>query len=154
QPGPGRTGGSNSVTGKAEKMSAATRLVQLVEGAGVELFHNVEHAAYARVPCGTHHEVWAVRSTGFRRWLSHRYYSEGGRTAGGQAVQDAIGAIEGKATFEGPEMTVNVRLAEHAGRVYLDLGNPSWEVVEIDAQGWRVRQDVPVRFRRPKGLLP
>jgi hypothetical protein len=139
---------------KPERKSAATRLVELVEAAGVELFHTVENAAFARVPCDTHIEVWAVRSAGFKRWLTHRFYGAEGRTAGAQAVQDALAAVEGKASFDGPEIAVHVRLAEHGGRIYLDLANPEWEVVEIGVDGWRVLPEVPVRFRRRNGMLP
>ena len=44
-------------------------------------------------------------------------------------------------------------MAEHAGATYLDLADPAWRAVEVDARGWRVVENPPVRFRRPKGLL-
>jgi hypothetical protein len=47
-----------------------------------------------------------------------------------------------------------VRVAGHAGRVYLDLANERWQAVEVDAEGWRLVDEPPVRFRRPKGVLP
>jgi hypothetical protein len=47
-----------------------------------------------------------------------------------------------------------VRVAEHAGKVYLDLANDAWEAVEIDAEGWRPVADPPVKFRRPRGMRP
>ena len=42
----------------------------------------------------------------------------------------------------------------HDGKVYLDLCDADWRVVEIDAAGWRVVQNPPVRFRRAKAMLP
>src|SRR5262249_2043880 len=41
-----------------------------------------------------------------------------------------------------------------AGNVYLDLCDAKWRVVEIDAHGWRLISDAPVRFRRTPGMLP
>ena len=38
--------------------------------------------------------------------------------------------------------------------MYLDLTNAPWQVIEIDAAGWRVVSDPPVRFKRAKGMLP
>jgi hypothetical protein len=40
------------------------------------------------------------------------------------------------------------------GNLYLDLANDHWQAVEITASGWRVVDEVPVKFRRPKGMLP
>ena len=49
---------------------------------------------------------------------------------------------------------VNVRIAEHEGRIYLDLADQAWRAVEIGPEGWRVNAEPPVRFRRPTGMLP
>jgi putative DNA primase/helicase len=45
------------------------------------------------------------------------------------------------------------RIAEHDGRIYLDLGCPKWRTVEIDAMGWRVVDAAPVKFLRSRGML-
>ena len=68
-------------------------------------------------------------------------------------MQDALGILEAKATHDGQAYPVYVRVAECAGRVYLDLANERWEGVEITATGWRVVADPPVRFKRMKGML-
>jgi ABC-type protease/lipase transport system fused ATPase/permease subunit len=39
-------------------------------------------------------------------------------------------------------------------RVYLDLADEQWRVIEVDTNGWRVASDVPVRFLRPAGMMP
>ena len=45
-------------------------------------------------------------------------------------------------------------MAEHAGRLYLDLCDRAWRAVEIDAEGWRVVERPPARFRRTRGAQP
>src|ERR1700730_19316291 len=45
------------------------------------------------------------------------------------------------------------RFAEHAERLYLDLADEDWRVVEIGRDGWRVITSPPVRFRRSTGML-
>jgi hypothetical protein len=37
---------------------------------------------------------------------------------------------------------------------YLDLADEFWRCVEIDANGWRIADDPPVRFRRSAGMQP
>ncbi|MDP6607329.1 MAG: hypothetical protein QF664_13895 [Dehalococcoidia bacterium] len=61
--------------------------------------------------------------------------------------------LRARAVFDGPEHSVHVRVAEHEGNLYLDLGDPAWRAVEISAAGWRTVTDPPVHFRRPSGLL-
>ena len=57
------------------------------------------------------------------------------------------------ALYKGLEKPVFVRVAEHDGRIYIDLCNEKWQVVEVDAAGWRVIDHSPVMFRRAKAML-
>ena len=56
--------------------------------------------------------------------------------------------------IRGPERTVHIRTAEHAGHIYLDLADEHWRAIDIGPDGWRVIECPPVRFRRPAGMLP
>ena len=140
----------NSTEGRG-KRSQATMLVELAGDA--ELFHTPEGDAYATLSVESHEETWRLRSNGFRRWLARRFYEEKGGAPGSQAIQDALGVLEGKALYEGHECRVHVRLAEHDGTIYLDLCDEAWRVVEVTPGGWRVVTDYPVKFRRTKGML-
>ena len=62
--------------------------------------------------------------------------------------------IEAKAHFDAPERVVHIRVGGLDGRLYLDLGDETWRAVEIDATGWRVIDNPPVRFRRAAGMQP
>jgi DNA polymerase-1 len=140
---------------KAEKRpNQATQLVQLVAGPGIELFHNPDGDAYATLDLGTHQQTWPLRSVAFRDFLARRYYTEIGHVPNSQALTDATGVLSGRALYEGPTLPVAVRLGAHEDRIYLDLGNEQWQAVEIMATGWRVVANPPVRFRRPRGMLP
>jgi hypothetical protein len=46
------------------------------------------------------------------------------------------------------------RVAEHDGRIYLDLADKEWRAVQIGPDGWQVVTSPPVRFRRAAGMLP
>jgi DNA polymerase-1 len=133
--------------------SAATRLVQLVTEVGVELFHSPEPVAYATAAHEGHTETWPLKSAGFRRWLARLFYLSEGKAPSAEAVAAALGVLEGRALFEGAEHQVFVRLAGLEGRIYLDLGDPACRVVEIDATGWRILPESPVKLIRPRGLL-
>jgi hypothetical protein len=117
-----------------------------------ELFHDPNGEPFATIPVDGHRETWPLGSKGFKRWLARRYYDAEGKAPSAQALADAIGVLAGKAMFDGPPHPVRVRLAEHEGKVYLDLADDGWRAVEIDACGWRIVADPPVKFRRAAGM--
>jgi hypothetical protein len=118
------------------------------------LFHTSDWTAYADFVVNGHRETWPVRSKGFRRWLRHRYYRQAGGAPNADAMEAALGVIEAKAHYEGPEQPVAVRVAGLDSRFYIDLCSPSWQAIEIDERGWRIVDTPPVRFRRAPGMLP
>lgn len=139
---------------RGKRESTADVLVRLAIEAGTELWHTPDGEAYATVPVNGHRETHPVRGTGFRQWGMRLYYEKTGKAPYAQAVKDAIDTLEGRALFDGEEHTVHVRIAEVDGRVYIDLGDAAWRAVEVDASGWRIVAEPPVRFWRPSGLLP
>src|SRR5690606_33836669 len=49
---------------------------------------------------------------------------------------------------------VHLRVAEHEGAVYVDLGDEAGRVAEVRADGWDVRDAAPVMFRRTRAMRP
>ncbi len=47
-----------------------------------------------------------------------------------------------------------LRVAEHDGALYLDLGDETWRAVQITRDGWQLIDCPPVYFVRPGGMLP
>ena len=129
----------------------APMLIALATSA--ELFHTASGTAYADLLVDGHRETWPVRSARCRAWLRRLYFEATGDAPSAAALGSALNLLEARAQFEGPERAVHVRVAEHAGRIYLDLADPAWRAVEIGPQGWQVVAQPPVRFRRPAGML-
>jgi hypothetical protein len=119
-----------------------------------ELFHTAAGTAFADILVDGHRETWPIRSKRFRGWLRRRYYQATGSAASAAEIRSALDLFEARAQFDGPERAVHVRIAEHAGHIYLDLADEQWRAVEIGPDGWRVIGCPPVRFRRPAGMLP
>jgi hypothetical protein len=139
---------------KDARESAATQIVKLALAEGAELFHSVEGEAFATVPIDGRTETWPLKTKTVRRWLSRLFYLATEQAPGAQAIQDALGVLEGRALFDGLEHPVHVRVAAHDDKVYLDLADAAWHAVEIDEHGWRVVSDPPVKFKRARGMLP
>lgn len=143
---------ASSAHGQERGPSQATQLVDLA--ADAELFHTPDGEAWATICVEGHCEHWLLKNKSFRRWLARRYYNEEQKAPGSQAVQDALGVLEGRALFDGAEHLIFTRVAESRGAIYIDLCNDAWEAIEITAHGWQVIANPPVRFRRMKGMLP
>src|SRR5262249_22110992 len=122
--------------------------------AGVELWHTPDDEAYATLPAEAHHATYLIRSGRFRHWCNHLFYCTYEKAPGSQAWQDAMNVLEGQALHVGEECPIYVRLADFEDKVDLDLCNDQWQAVEIDADGWRIVDRAPVRFRRAKAMLP
>jgi hypothetical protein len=139
--------------GEDEKASFATRLVELATEDS-ELWHTPEEESYITFHRDGHKEHHRLKDRAVRLWLSSLFHRAEGRTPGSQAVQDALNVLEGKALFEGSEHPVYVRVAPYEDKVYVDLGQPGWECIEITSTGWEVVAEAPVKFQRPKTLGP
>jgi hypothetical protein len=119
-----------------------------------KLFHAPGGTGYADLVVGGHRESWPIRSKDFRRWLARRFWQVTRGAPSSEAFQSALNIIEAQAHFDAPERTVHVRVAGLDDKLYLDLGDAQWRAVEVNATGWRVISDPPVRFRRTSGMRP
>ena len=90
----------------------------------------------------------------FQLFLLRTYYRETGKSPGAQAIRATLELFEAKALFDGEESPINLRVANHRGKLYLDLCDRAWRAVEIDAEGWRIVDRPPPRFHRTRGSQP
>jgi hypothetical protein len=118
----------------------------------VALFHTPDGSGYADLDIDGHRETWPIRARGFRRWLARRFFEETGGAPSSEALQSALNVIEAKAHFDAPERQVHTRVGGLDRRLYLDLCDEAWRAIEIDATGWRIIDNPPVRFRRASGM--
>jgi hypothetical protein len=118
------------------------------------LFHTATGTAFIDIEIAGHRETWPVRGKQLRAWLRRRYYEQTGGALAGEAIRSMLDLLEARAQFDAPERTVHIRVAEHEGRIYLDLADKEWRAVEIGPDGWRIVGAPPVRFRRAAGMLP
>src|SRR5277367_2888089 len=134
--------------------SAADRLISLVLDSGIELFHDLDQHGWASIRIDGHFENRPVRSRPFQLFLLRSYYRDTGNSPGAQAIRTTLELFEAKALFDGEESPVNLRVANHRGKLYLDLCDRAWRAVEIDAEGWRIVDRPPPRFHRTRGSGP
>ena len=107
---------------------------------------------YASVAVDGHRECYRMKSERFNDWLSFAYFQQHGTAVSAQARADAknLLAFEARKCVE----DVFVRVGYSGDKVYIDLGSPEGDAIEVDASGWRIVPIPPVHFRRPETMLP
>ena len=121
-----------------------------------ELWHAHENGppqAFASFQRGDHTEHVELRTTAGRLWLGGLFYRETEEALSRPDTDGALDALEATAIHDGPCLPVHVRVADLGDRIFLDLADDAWRVVEVTAKGWQVipADQAPVRFRRPNG---
>ena len=133
-------------------MSSTDVLLNVATAA--RLFHASDGTGFADLTIDGHRETWPLRSKRFQAWLRQQYYERTWDAPSPAALNAVLNVLEAQAQFDGPQRKVSVRLAEQDGLIYLDLADEFWRCVEIGANGWRIAEDPPVRFRRSAGMQP
>ncbi len=134
------------------------KVVDEALSSGMELFTDIAGTiSYATVPLVT--GGWAtlpIRTNQFRKWLNNHYFKkQDGKVIGKTTLEDAVHAIDSIAAFSGKSYETFIRIGKLNDKIYYDLGDAAWRVVEIGAEGWHILDDEksPVKFiRTPKYL--
>lgn len=120
----------------------------------MELFSSPDGGCYATFKIDGRTQTHQIGTRAFESYLVRAFYEKEEKPPSDGALRQALGTYAAKARFDGVVQPVHVRVAGYENRVYLDLADDELRVIEIDARGWRLASDVPVRFLRPAGMQP
>ncbi len=135
-----------------QKKSQATLMVELAFKAGADLYHSADDAAFLDVNIGGHRETWGVKARFTRDWLIQLYFGATESAPNQDSLSAAMNVLAARARFDGPQRPVSLRTAAHDGNLYVDLCDDRWRALEISADGWKIIDVPPVRFRRRNGM--
>jgi hypothetical protein len=141
----------SSASSKSEKSAQRDQLLAI--GLKAELWHDPRGAPFASINQNGHIEHHPIDSGPFKNWLINAFLDQhNSRIAPtSTAVSEALGALMARAS-NGAKKETFVRVGGQADKVYFDLGNESWDAIEIDAEGWRVVPKAPVPMLRYSGM--
>jgi hypothetical protein len=129
--------------------SQADLLIKLIDSReGTVLFHDEQGDTYIAIQVSGHQEVWSTKSKNLKRWLASEFYKVKQKGLGSDAIRSALGVIEGRASFEGPQYKLNNRSAWSDEALWYDLTNEKWQSIKIDKNGWEIVDKPPILFRR------
>lgn len=139
-----------------KKESLATKLAKLARKNALELWHTPDGAAYITIFINGHkeHKRLHSRSASIKSWISRLGSDFLLETPTTTAINAVLMYLEGVAVYDGPEYEMYVRKAELDDKIFVDIGDPSWKAIEISKGGWQIIDNCPIKFRRPKSLMP
>lgn len=126
--------------------TAATRLTRIARER-YELLHDPAGEPFAVPVDGAKLVVMLRGARSLRVELAAAYLQLHDAPPSQQALADALAALEGLA-LAGPCRPLALRVAEHEGVLWLDLGDEQGRVVRVDESGWQVLAESPVLHRR------
>ena len=115
-------------------------------------FHNELGECFAKIKVKNHTQIWVIKSSGFKDWLGYEFYKLTNTGISNNAFKDALDTLSAKAKFDGVSQEVYLRVAQTKDRIYIDLCNDDWQVIEIDNQSWRILDTSPIAFIRNAGV--
>jgi hypothetical protein len=149
----GKQGGAKESNGaNALDGTVADNLVTLAHRNAI-FFSAEDGSTWVDVRIDGRRETWSLKSKGFKNWLVHGYYAATGRAPSPDALNQAMLTLDASARYDGPKQGVRVRTGAVGDSYYLDLADEHWRAVEINARGWHVISEPPIRFARPRGML-
>ena len=119
-----------------KNQSTAQTLIDLALSKAT-LWHDSEDESYASISVSAHEENYALKSKQFKRWLSGSLYRSSKIAANSQQLEQAIQVLEHEARL-GSEFVPTMRVAEFASKIYIDLCDDEWRVIEVSQFGWSV----------------
>ena len=155
-------GHDDTFSAASPKESQAAQLVRLATEHGTEFWCAPDGECYITFESladDRHLENHALRSTNAENFLRRLLYTKAGRSAKSHDIQDAQAEMMSICQFEGSVHQTAVRVAtgevDGERRIYLDLGSPTWEAVEIRPGQWSIiTPDMcPFRMVRSPGAL-
>ena len=121
---------------------------------GDDLFHDDCDRAYVTAMIRDVKETLPISSGLYQAKLRLAFTQMTGKILPNKVLRDVIEQLGSIAMLQRPEYLTAIRVAEHAGAVYIDLANKRRQIVKVTGAGWSIVDNAPVRFVRPFGLLP
>jgi hypothetical protein len=148
----------HSAATKPPRKKDPTQSSLIVRLAGTAELFRTAAGPHARYPVGPFFEVAPLPVSGaptsrIGEWLAATYFDRYGAVPQAPAITDAVNVLRAKAAH-GPVREIHHRIARHGGKIFIDLANDAYEVVEIAPDGWRLVVDPPVLFVRSPNAAP
>ena len=139
---------------KEKKENIAGVIINLCSEYGIELFCDEYKVPFARIPVRNHLEVYPIKDNDMKMWLTQIYFSSTGTPPSADNLSQVIGVLSARATFEGGQKKLGLRVSGDESAIWYDLANQDWQAVKIDKTGWSIEDKPDALFFRRANTSP
>ncbi|TSC88008.1 MAG: Uncharacterized protein G01um10147_239 [Microgenomates group bacterium Gr01-1014_7] len=129
---------------KEENESITKQVIKLVLESGAKLFHDQFNDSYL-APTGNGQLVFRLKSKQAKSWLSYLTWKYIGLSLSSHPLNSTILTLEAMACYEGPQISLAIRVAKEGEIIWYDLGG---KTIKITSEGWDIVEESPILFRR------
>jgi len=122
-------------------------LIELAINNSDELIHDQYDDAYVVIKKECGKKCIRLNSWKIKTWLGKLYYTSEKTGVSKETIQTAINTLAGLALYDGKEVFLWNRAAQHNNKIYYEIADEEAHVIEIDEEGWRIVSNPPVLFR-------
>jgi hypothetical protein len=142
---------SPATSNETEKSRATERLLRIA--AGARPFRRPDGRYSVSIVVDGHQECHDLESPEVGRWLTRLYFEATAGLPSAAALSTTVRALAAQADIAGTADADFVRVGcnESGSSIFLDLGDSTWQAVDIRATGWQVVEKPGVHFRRSAG---
>ncbi|MQW23952.1 MULTISPECIES: hypothetical protein [unclassified Lactococcus] len=128
----------------------ATELRDLILNQKIEFAIDEVKKPYAKIKIADHYEIHAINSQSFKDIMIELAEKKFERVISKATLESALESISAKArrSKNFKPISIRVKYLPQEQKIYLDLCNDAWEIVEISKDGWQVLSDSPIWFKR------
>lgn len=101
-----------------------------------------------------HIEHWPLSSARAKSLIRNQMSRQKNQRLSRMKLEQRLDELRADAECSGEVHEVYVRVAKLNSIVYIDLGDPSWRVIQITKNDWRILDRSPVQFRRSRTTRP
>ena len=139
-------------TNKSKSDFEAEKILDLLKRKNVKLIQSGT-LFYIRFDLDNKHITLELDGREFKDRLIGMYHAENDAMVSDYAIGKVKQILRAKALAENSLDDVHVRIAGKDNKIYIDLADADWRVVEIDCNGWRILDRSPVPFIRTGNML-
>ena len=119
-----------------------------------ELFHDEQGQGYASFHHKGKLETMLICSNSFKNCLSQQYWEKLNKPVPESTLQEVISILNNKAQYEGKRHSIFTRVGYLDKTIYLNLANEQRQVIAISANGWKILNTSPIKFKHQYSMKP
>lgn len=133
---------------RKKRKSQADSMVELAMDQDIQLFIDQYDAPHIRFHSSDVYRTCSMKSIKVKQWIAKLLWDTEEKAPGGEAINSALNVLRAHAREESVIQLHNRIAPDDIGGIYIDMGDESWSAIHVNRNGWMLKGQPPILFRR------